>query len=508
MEKIKFIRSLFYLLIFLLTLYVLYLGAVPVFHRELNFFNDLGRDFLILQEIAEKKIIFIGARSSTEGVFHGTFWYYLNYPAYLIGKGNPVILSWFWIFLEVAFLISSFFIVKRIFNKLVAAVFILLISTRITLHMNGIIHAEAAFFFTPIFYYTIYKYINSKKNIYLILHLICITVLIQLNIGVGVQFLILSSLPIIIFIIRNKLWKHVLSFLVLPVFLINFILFDIRHEFRMIKALFLTGESSKFFVYIPEWIQNRIDNIISLKLFEADRNNNLISYIIFCAIIIFTIQIIRKKSKYRSVYLLFIFYYYGSIALSYFNKGILLFHYTYLLVPLTTLWLVSFLSSKYKWIFLPIIIFVFISNIVYVQGNIYSQLAIIGKSANSWVGLTNVASKVVNIQKDKEFGYYVFSPDAYAYQERYSMLYNFKALNARAFEYTKKPVTYIIAAPPPSNDPYMTYVWWRINKVRIAAKPVQTVKFPNGFTVEKYILNEEERKIVHDKTIELGLHFR
>ena len=41
-------------------------------------------------------------------------------------------------------------------------------------------------------------------------------------------------------------------------------------------------------------------------------------------------------------------------------------------------------------------------------------------------------------ERGKEFGYYVFAPDAYAYQPRYAMLYGFKKNNTKAYEYKTK----------------------------------------------------------------------
>ena len=112
------------------------------------------------------------------------------------------------------------------------------------------------------------------------------------------------------------------------------------------------------------------------------------------------------------------------------------------------------------------------------------------------------------MQKNKEFGYFVFAPDALAYQPRYAMIYNFKVAHARAFEYVKKSTTYIIAAPPPIDNPYMTYVWWRKIPVGILSEPIEVKKFPSGFTIEKFNLSLGERRVPHDKAIELGIHFR
>ena len=500
-------KKLFFLILLLPVLFSIYLSSSLVRHGEVDFYNDVARDFLLLQEMDHKKIVLIGPRSSTNGLFHGPLWTYINYPAYVLGNGNPVVVAWFWIFLECVFIITSFYLVKKLFNAFTALAFIALVSVPMIFHMDGLFHAEATFFFMPVYFFSICMYVKNRKNLYLALHLLALSILIQLEIGVGLQFLMLSGLLILWFICRHKLWKHLFSFLLIPVFLSNFIVFDLRNNLRMSKAIFSTGGSLHFFITLSSWLENRVNNIISLQLF-TNGPNTFFAYIVFGLVIISTILLIKNRSKYRHIYLLFLFYYFGYMILSFFNKGILLFHYVYLLVPLTTLWIVSFLTSKYRIFFLPIIGIIFYLGFVSATSYVTSRESLIGKDYNSWKSLSTVAEEVINMQKNKEFGYFVFAPDALAYQPRYAMIYNFKVAHARAFEYVKKSTTYIIAAPPPIDNPYMTYVWWRKIPVGILSEPIEVKKFPSGFTIEKFNLSLVEQRVPHDKAIELGIHFR
>lgn len=501
-------KLLLYLILLLLTLYNLYLSSFSVRLGEVNFYNDVARDFLLLQELDEKKIVLIGPRSSTNGLFHGPLWTYINYPAYMVGNGNPVVVAWFWIFLEAIFLLTSFYMVRKLLGTFPAFAFIAFISVQMVSNMNGIFHAEATFFFMPMFLFTICMYIKSKKNLYLVLHFLALAILIQLEVGVGIQFLMLSAPLIVWFIHKHNLWRHLLTFSLIPIFLSNFIIFDLRNNLRMAKAIFSTGGSLHFFIPLNSWLENRINNTISLQLFNNSVNNFFV-YVVFTFVLIATILLIKSGSKHRHIYLLFLFYYFGYMILSFFNKGILLFHYVYLLVPLTTLWFVSFLGGKYKIFFLPLIGIVFYYSFTFSKGYVVSRESIMGKNYNSWKSLSAVAEEVINMQKNnKEFGYFVFAPDALAYQPRYAMTYNFKKAHAKAFEYTKKSITYIIAAPPPGNNPYMTHVWWRKVPVKISSEPVETKKLPSGFTIEKFSLSSEEQRVPHDKAIELRIHFR
>lgn len=500
-------KLLFYLILLLLTLFNVYLSSSLARQGEVNFFNDVARDFLLLEEMGQKKIVLIGPRSSTNNLFHGPIWTYINYPAYVLGDGNPVVVAWFWIFLECIFLITGFYMARKLFGTFPAFAFIALTSAQMIFYMGRIFHAEATIFFIPMLFFTICMYIKSKKNLYLALHILALAILIQLEIGVGLQFLMLSMPLIVLFIYKRKLWKHLLTFALFPIFLSNLILFDLRNDLRMTKAIFSTGASFHFFITLQSWLENRFNNTISLQLFN-NGVNNLFVYIVFALVVIVTISLIKNRSKYKHIYLLLLFYYFGYMILSFFNKGILLHHYVYLLIPLTTLWIVSFLATKYRILFLPFIAIIFYLSFTLAKSYIISTGSILGTDYNSWKSLSSVAKSIIDSQQNKEFGYFVFAPDALAYQPRYAMTYNFKKAHAKAFEYTKKPTTYIIAAPPPRDDPYMTHVWWRKVQVKISSEPAETKRFPNGFTIEKFNLTMDEQNIPHVKDIELGIHFR
>jgi hypothetical protein len=281
----------------------------------------------------------------------------------------------------------------------------------------------------------------------------------------------------------------------------------VRHGFNITKALLNLGGSSKFLIPFHSWIQNRVGNAITMQLFTG--NNDTLALALFLLIMFFTILEIKNKSKQKNFFLLLLFYYYGYIILSYFNKGIMLIDYLYLLVPLSVIWLCALIKGSYKIIFIPVIVI-----LIYLGFNnannylVSSQQTFMNKSADSWISLKTVATYVINEQKGKEFGYYVYSPDAYAYQQRYAMIYAFSNAHAKDFEYVKKPTTYLIISPRPADKPYMGQDWWIINEARISNLPTQTKYFPSGYIVEKFSLTSAEQKIAHDPNIELGLHFR
>ncbi|MBI3380287.1 hypothetical protein HY029_06055 [Candidatus Gottesmanbacteria bacterium] len=104
----------------------LFLASWYFIQGDLNFNTDIARDFLLLEDLKQKKVVLIGARAGPAGFFHGPAWMYLNLPIYILGNGNPVVVGWFWIALTIGFLFYSFKIAKKIFDeKLLTFIFFL-----------------------------------------------------------------------------------------------------------------------------------------------------------------------------------------------------------------------------------------------------------------------------------------------------------------------------------------------------------------------------------------------
>lgn len=335
---ISAIKKVLFVILIGFILYNLYLLTFFPLHGEIRLSNDIGRDFLLLQELDQKKIVLIGPRSNTQGVFHGPLWTYINYPAYLIGEGDPVVVAWFWVMLGFIFLLSTFYLIKQMFGTTQGLLAVALLSTYLVPHINSVFSPEAMFFLMPFFIYTIYRYLQSKEVKYLALHVVTIAAFVHLNIGVGILFIMLSGILLLAFIIKNKLWKHLVAFLILPIGVSNFIAFDIRHGFGMAKALLNLGGNSAFLVPVNEWVDDRINNTVFMQILA--KNIEPLSVLIFALVIIFTFIHIKNNTKQKDFLLLIVFYYFGYMTLSYFNKGVILYHYIYLLVPITIIWLV------------------------------------------------------------------------------------------------------------------------------------------------------------------------
>ena len=477
-----------------------------VLHNDIAFPSDIARDFLLLNEIAEKKVVLIGPRSST-GLFHGPLWLYLNYPAYVVGNGNPIVVGWFWIFLTILFTASCYFVGKNLFDKKTGIFFALMASTYSSFHSKGLFNPHGAMFLIPIFFYFFIRYIQTFKLKYLLTHVVILGLIIQFQMAIGIPFTILSFTYVFWNCLREKKLKPLLSYFLLALIIGNFIMFDLRHDFMLLRKVlgFISPtENGYFYNYIP-----LIADRIRLMLTSPEiirRDPGYVNFALFLITLVFVFFQI-KDNRHKIIYQSFLYFYFGFFLLSFINKGFILYFYLFPIFPFVFLIFSSFSSSRFKKAFIPLFFIVLFLNIWTEALDAKDAQNLIGKDLYSWKALNNMAKRVFE-GKEKEFGYFVYSPDVLAYEPKYAMFYQQKQTGKSAFSFQKKPITYLFIAPPPANNPFMKDDWWVRNQVKMGSSFSAEIKFNNGYKIQKYKLSDEEIKIPFDPSIDPGIHFR
>lgn len=477
-----------------------------VLHGDIVFTSDIARDFHLFGEIAQKKIVLIGPRSST-GLFHGPLWLYLNFPAYFIGKGNPVVVGWWWVILSFLSLIPGFLVAKKLFNTLAAYCYTLLLSLFYAFNARGLFNPHGAMFVMPIFFYFFVTYLQKEKVQYLIGMIITVGALIQFQMADGIPLAILSFTACTVKIIKTKQFAHFFSFFLLGICLGNFVLFDLRHQHILLGKVFdflSPIQKGQQFNYLG-LISNRLSLLFSSP--EILRRNIGITNMLLFLITLVGMGILIKKKLFDTVYLSFIYIYFGFFLLSFLNKGQILYFYLFPLFPLIFLMFAS-LASKFKVVFGILFVLVLLANTASAYGDIQDSKAFIGQDIYSWKFLSSAANTLYS-QKDTSFGYFVYSPDVVAYEGRYAMLYQARLhSHIEAKEFTKEDVTYLFVAPPPSNNPYMHDDWWRIHQLNIEQSPQLIKDFSNGYKVQKVVLTQDAIHIPFDPNLNPGISFR
>lgn len=500
-----FLKKLFLLgIVFSFVLYTWF-----VLNGELHFSSDIARDFFLLNEISQKKLILIGPKSSVMGLFHGPLWLYLNYPAYLIGGGNPITVAWYWIILTGLFIYSCYFVGKKLFNEHAGYLFALMTSLYMFFHIDEYFNPIGAMFLIPINFYLIVMYLRKYQLKYLILYVIISGFIIQLELAIGIPLFALSIFLLLFKLLKSNRKKHLWAIFLIALPLSNFILFDLRHEFLITNSVlrYLSPESGDAvkYNYLYMFYDRAKLMIINVEILRFDPlYRNTITGVIFIFFLILQI----KDNKYRSIYFLFLYFYVGFFVMSLINKGPILYFYFFPFFPFVFLIFSSFITSRYKNIFLIIFFIIYLLNLYSVYDDITSSKRSIGVSETSWKFLNTMANNVYS-GNEKSFGYFVYTPDVIGYGPKYALKYEQTVhKDKEAFYFQKKPITYIIVAPPAENNPYLSYEWWKTQRVMIDKKPVSSTTFKNGYRIEKYELTDDEVKIPFDPGIDPGLSFR
>ncbi len=95
MKKLKWV------LLFLILFLAFLLGARIILSGDFFYLYDQARDYLLVKNVVvNHSLILIGNRSGLGGFFHGPIWIYLLVPVYILAKGSPFGLAYFYVGLE------------------------------------------------------------------------------------------------------------------------------------------------------------------------------------------------------------------------------------------------------------------------------------------------------------------------------------------------------------------------------------------------------------------------
>ena len=503
-----------YLLIYLSFGFNLILSSWSVLHHDIYFDTDVAKDFLIMDEITHKKIVLIGPRADFQGLFHGTIWHYFNLPVYMLGHGNPEIQGWFWIFLVLLFIAGNYYFIRKIFDKKSALIATVFLSFYLVLYTQSFSNGPASIFVMPFCLYFFTLYIISGDWRYLALHIICIGILIHLLLAVGIP-LLLSLVGANYWIIRKKKYRHLFFWLIIILFFLPFLLFDLRHNFIQLRSAwqYLHGarneNSPPFIMSINDRLTTLMSSGINFFKFGLTRWN----YVIFLFFTYAYWRILRTKNKKANIYSIFLFFYFGYYLLSLFHGGLMLPTW-WLSVSLLAVIVFSTLHlytpKKLYYSLLIIILTVsFYQNIVFIR----ERSAAFGKAMNSWRFRLTIA-KTVYADAPGEFGYFIYSPDFFGYQDKHALLYAGKLFSKKADRFEKKPISYVVVEPVPANRQQFHNIlvlnpdWWIYNQFQIRVKPVKTIFLGQGYRINKYELSSKELLPTSQITTDQWFYFR
>lgn len=132
----------------------------------LTFGYDQARDALSSLQIIHGHLKILGPPSSTPGLFHGVFYYYFLAPAYLVGKGSPIIAA-YWTALWNAAVVFVVFALGWKFTKSILAAllssFLFAISFEASQYAIWLSNPTLGMWTVPLMYLGLWAWIREKR---------------------------------------------------------------------------------------------------------------------------------------------------------------------------------------------------------------------------------------------------------------------------------------------------------------------------------------------------------
>ena len=244
--------------------------------QTLLFHFDQGYHGLAIRDIWEtKRIALLGHKTDVEGIFHGSFFYYLMLPLYLISGWNPAGVSSILAVLDGLTVIFIFLLGKELFSKQVGilAAGFYTVSYPLISYSRWLSNVTLIPLFSSLFFFFLLKSYQEKIYFFPVAALF-VGIVAQLNGAIG--FFLVLLLIISLFLLRRKIFRTKLFFF-LTIFLfitpaIPLILFDVRHQFLVtssILSLFSRGKTNlgagQFLSHF-NLFQGEFTNLLSYKL--------------------------------------------------------------------------------------------------------------------------------------------------------------------------------------------------------------------------------------------------
>jgi 4-amino-4-deoxy-L-arabinose transferase-like glycosyltransferase len=317
--------------------------------KNLFFGPEQGRDMLVVRDIVLlHKWVLIGPRTAIDGIFHGPLYYYLATIPFVIGKGSPLTIEYFFIFLNCLAVFPFYFLVKELFEKKTA-----LISTVLFVFSFGAIvmsrwlsHPPLVIPLSCCFFLFLTRFIKGKNN-YLLPASIFFGLVSQTEFTDFLIFSFIALFSVVIF--WKRFFVQKIAYLLgcgvalLLITFVNFLLFDLRHKFLITNSFLglLTKQTGFYSTYWNSFLSS-INKFINISSDSITPSIPLLTAILVLLGLIVLIKNINKNKITTKLLLIWLFSpLLGFVVLRY-NP---LYHYfTASIIPVIIL--IAFLISR------------------------------------------------------------------------------------------------------------------------------------------------------------------
>lgn len=179
----------------------------------------------------------IGQETSSQGIFIGPIYYYLQIPFYILTNMDPkgaLLLS---LFLGLATIFSFYYVFKQIFNKNIGLVSSLIysLSTVIVFTDREVAPTMPVMLWSVWFFYSLFQLLKGNQKSYILIGLL-LGLVWHLNLGMAVLFP-LVILAQILSKTKVNLKNIFIGGILFTILMSPFIAFEIRHDYQQIKSI-------------------------------------------------------------------------------------------------------------------------------------------------------------------------------------------------------------------------------------------------------------------------------
>ncbi|MFH2019544.1 MAG: hypothetical protein ABII80_02945 [bacterium] len=469
-----------------------------VLHGDIIFHSDIARDFILLNEVVEThKPALLGPRTGAiPGVFHGPAWLYLNLPAFILGDGNPLVVGWGWVVMEIMMIGSVYFLGKKVFSDWIGLIAAALISSRAALFTHQFFNPSGISLFFPIFFYTLWKFFETKRAKFLVFSVLLSGLLIHFEVVFGMpMYLGVCLLTIYLAIKKQVPLKFLLYLGVIILPLSNYILFDLRHQFVQTRSFiqYISADNPTYMT-MREILSNRfIELTHSLGILSVGSytTHTFLSLVFFLTLLLGLFK--SKQKRFFKLYiLLYLLFWSFSILIPEKIKG-----YYFDFTAINVLIFVSQLYAFKKWLLVGVFLWIFTINTKHAKVVAFSTTDFSGKVVSSWQFNKEMAKIVVQDAPDN-FSLFTLDTDIFGYTANYAVRYIAQRAGKNVNTINKSSVTYILIASNTIDHPNFDVRWWKDDQIRVPNRPTSKVDYRGLYWIERYDLTPEEVLVPED----------
>lgn len=475
-----------------------------IIHHDFYYLSDQARDYLLVRDIVlNHKLTLIGSHSGLGGLFHGPLWLYILVPFFIIGHGNPLTFAYWYAIMPFLTVLAGFFAGKKLYTTNFGLLigFFLSVNSILWGYINNTIGINLMPLLYVFFIYFCILYIRGEQKSF-----IGVTFLA----GLAFQFETASAIamiPVALFVLLLNKKHHpnlrtlVYSMMSFIISLSTFIFFDLRHKFLIFKStlqIFSQNGGHKDYISLTERV---IDHLNGLKdtYFSPMFSSDLILGIFLICILAYFFYLAYKKRIPQLREFLFLFLSPLIVYLLFMAYPHPIYREYVLDMTISLIFALSFtFSIIYKKLPGKILVILFLAlNALYAGlylKNTYQTPYQQDLSSGSYQNQKKVVDWIISNANDKQFGYFVYTPETFTYGVDYLFWYESKIKKVQQPQSKKQYVTYLILYPPLNNDSH-AHDFWIKNTINTVAIPEETKQFTGGITVEKMDLSSDTQEV-------------